>query len=211
VTSIPGLYIWKVVETAGFESAWLSIDRRKLRARGRAVGQLPQPYTLDYELETDDEAATKVMDIIVETTASQHRLSLRREASRWSVNGDERPDLAVALDCDLAGSPVTNTMPIIRHGFQCGLIESHAFLTAFVQVPTLSVVAAKQTYTYLSHSDEAARIRYASGSFVQELIVDGNGVVVDYPTMARRVRAHDVITDSERTSGPGSLRPGASN
>jgi hypothetical protein len=29
-----------------------------------------------------------------------------------------RPDLATALDCDLACSPVTSTMPILRHGLQ---------------------------------------------------------------------------------------------
>ena len=30
------------------------------------------------------------------------------------------PDLSEALDIDIENSPLTNTMPILRHGFQSG-------------------------------------------------------------------------------------------
>jgi hypothetical protein len=113
------------------------------------------------------------------------RLDLRRGQDTWTVNGAVRPELAGALDCDLECSPLTNTMPILRHGLHRGP-GTERFVIAFVQVPTLPVVASQQTYTHLELGDGFARVRYAAGSFTGDLL-DGAGLVVDYPTMARRI------------------------
>lgn len=201
--------VWHVVETAGFEAAWLSLDGMTLRATGRAVGQLPEPYWLTYTLQTDDRAATTRLEITAATADAQYQLDLRRDDGAWSVNGRPRDDLADALDCDLACSPVTNTMPIVRHGLHRGP-GAHRFVMAFVQVPTLRVVASQQSYTHLDVADDAARVRYASGTFVSDLTVDQDGLVVDYPTMARRIPATSAVTAEQRVGGPGSPRPGVS-
>ena len=182
--------VWQVVETAGFEAAWLSLDGMALRATGRAVGQLPEPYWLEYTLETDERAATTRLKVTATTAGARHELDLRRDDSAWSVNGEPRADLAGALDCDLACSPVTNTMPIIRHGLQHGP-GAHRFVMAFVEVPTLRVVASQQSYTHLGPMDDTALVRYASGTFVSDLVVDRDGLVVDYPMMAHRVPGAD--------------------
>jgi hypothetical protein len=200
--------VWHVVETAGFEAAWLSLDGMTLRATGRAVGQLPEPYWLTYTLQTDDRAATTRLEITAATADAQYQLDLRRDDGAWSVNGQPRDDLADALDCDLACSPVTNTMPIIRHGLHRGP-GAHRFVMAFVQVPTLRVVASQQSYTHLDVASDAARVRYASGTFVSDLTVDLEGLVVDYPTLARRIPATSAVTAEQRVGGPGSPRPGA--
>jgi hypothetical protein len=203
--------VWQVVETGGFEAAWLSLDGMALHATGRAVGQLPEPYWLTYTLQTDDRAATTRLDVTASTADARYGLCLRREGGVWSANGEPRADLADALDCDLACSPVTNTMPIIRHGLQHGRHDSGAlgFVMAFVQVPTLRVVASQQSYTHLDSTENTARVRYASGTFVSDLTVDRNGLVIDYPTMAHRVSATTTATVDQRASGPGSPRPGA--
>lgn len=201
--------VWQVVETAGFEAAWVNLDGMTLHATGRAVGQLPEPYWLTYTLQTDDRAATTRLTVAATTAGQQHELDLRRDGAAWSVNGQPRADLADALDCDLACSPVTNTMPIIRHGLQHGP-GTHRFVMAFVEVPTLRVVASRQTYTHLGRSAETASVRYASGSFVSDLTVDRDGLVIGYPTMAYRVPADPVVTEGERVDGPGTPRPGPS-
>ncbi|HZP51050.1 putative glycolipid-binding domain-containing protein [Actinocrinis sp.] len=203
--------VWQVVETAGFEAAWLDLDGMSLQATGRAVGQLPEPYWLSYTLHTDDRAATTRLTVTATTADAQYDLDLRREDETWTVDGEPRADLAGALDCDLACSPVTNTMPIIRHGLQHGPHDSGTlrFVMAFVQVPTLRVVASQQSYTHLDLAEEAARVRYASGSFVSDLTVDRDGLVVDYPTMAHRISAATTVTADQRSGGPGSPRPGA--
>lgn len=208
-----GQLVWQVVETAGFEAAWLSLDGIALRATGRAVGQLPEPYWLTYTLETDERAATTRLQVAATTADAQYDLDLRRDGGAWSVDGEPRPDLAGALDCDLACSPLTNTMPIIRHGLQRGAgAGTREFLMAFVQIPTLQVVPSRQSYTHLGLVDEAggaARVRYASGTFVSDLTVDRDGLVIDYPTMAHRVLPGTTVTAAQRSGGPGSPRPGS--
>ena len=201
--------VWQVVETAGFEAAWLSLDGMTLRATGRAVGQLPEPYWLTYTLQTDERAATTHLEVTATTSEARFDLDLRRDGETWSVDGEPRADLAGALDCDLACSPVTNTMPILRHGLQHGP-GTRRFVMAFVQVPTLRVVASEQTYTHLGLADDGvARVRYTSGTFVSDLIVDPDALVIDYPTMAHRIPAATAETAALRASGPGSPRPQA--
>lgn len=213
--------VWQVTETAGFEAAWLSLDGMKIRATGRAVGQLPEPYWLMYALQTDERGATTNLQITATTAGAQQKLDLRREGGMWTVNGQLRADLAEALDCDVACSPVTNTMPIIRHGLQHGpganpdpspdsVDGAHRFVMAFVQVPSLQVVVSQQTYTHLGLTEDAAHVRYASGTFVSDLTVDRDGLVIDYPTMAHRVPAATPVTTGQRVGGPGTARPDTS-
>jgi uncharacterized protein len=202
------MYVWQVVETAGFETTWVERDGDglRLRALGRTTGQLPEPFWMSYTLETDSNAATTRLDVRARLAGSERRLELCRGADGWTVDGEPRPDLDGALDCDLAGSPLTNTMPIIRHGLHRGPGE-HAFTMAFVEVPALRVTAVAQNYRHLAVVEAGARVRYSAGAFAAELLVDSDGMVLDYPTMAHRIRPETAISGSERTGGPGSLRP----
>jgi hypothetical protein len=104
----------------------------------------------------------------------------------WRADGVARPDLDRALDCDLFACPTTNAMPILRHGLHRGPGEA-VFLMAFVRVPSLEVVPNQQRYTHLELVDAGARVRYASGSFQSDLLVDRDGFVVEYPELGFRV------------------------
>jgi hypothetical protein len=195
-----------VDETAGYESAWLELDGLALRATGQAAGQLPRPYWLSYTLHTDAAGVTTSLQVSGTVDDATHWLDLRRHAGEWTANGESRPDLATALDCDLACSPVTNTMPIRRHGLQRSP-GAERFVMAFVQVPTLQVVATPQEYRHLQLLDTGAQIRYSSGTFASDLLVDRDGIVIDYPTMAHRIQAKTPIGARDHTRGPGSTRP----
>jgi uncharacterized protein len=92
-----------------------------------------------------------------------------------------------ALDCDLAFSPLTNSMPVLRHG----LLEGGGpvdFLMAWVAVPDLSVHASRQRYTFVRKTGDVSVVRYESESrdFVAELTFDAEGLVIDYPGIGRR-------------------------
>jgi len=205
----PRFFVWRVTETAGYESAWVELDRLTLRASGRVAGQLPEPYWLSYTLDTDESGATTRLDVTATIAQTEHRLELRRGEDGWTVDGEPRPDLAGALDCDLAGSPLTNTMPIIRHRLHKEP-GTEQFLMAFVVVPSLHVIAAQQLYEHLERVEAGARVRYSSGDFSSDLVVDDNGFVLDYPTMAHRIPIETSVTRRERAGGPGSPRPSTS-
>jgi hypothetical protein len=199
------MLVWQVEETAGFDTAWAATDGVSLQATGRAVGQLPEPYWLTYRLETDEQGATSRVTIDAETRGGRNRLELQRSEGRWFVDGDERPDLADALDCDIACCPLTNSMPILRHDLHRTPGE-HRFLMAFIQVPSLRVVPSRQTYTHLGSDGGVARIRYRSGSFSSDLVIDSDGFVIDYPSLGHRMPAAGSGDDIGRVSGPGSPR-----
>lgn len=90
---------------------------------------------------------------------------------------DDPDELHGALDVDLAGSPLTNTLPLRRAGF-----TDTTILAAWVLVPSLQVVPAEQTYTMLG----PGKVRYTAGAFTADLDVDTDGYVVHYPGLARR-------------------------
>jgi hypothetical protein len=180
------LLVWHVTETAGFESAWVELTGLQLTARGAATGQRPEPYSLSYVLETDAQAATTLLHVRVRTIDDERELELLREGVGWTVNRELRADLAGALDCDLACSPLTNTMPIIRHRLQRDR-GAEQFTMAFVQLPSLAVVAVPQRYEHLAAGADGASVRYSSGDFSADLLVDEDGFVIAYPTMARRL------------------------
>jgi hypothetical protein len=158
-----------------------------MRAEGRVVAQAPVACWFEYELETGHDFVHRRLSAQTRWEGGSASLELVRDGDgSWRADGVARPDLDRALDCDLFACPMTNTMPILRHGLHLRPGEA-VFLMAFVRVPTLEVVPNEQRYTHLGLVDGGARVRYASGSFESDLLVDADGFVVDYPQLGFRV------------------------
>jgi len=202
----PRMFVWSIDETAGFDTAWATIKGARLEAEGRAAGLLPQPYWIEYRLETDDAFATRSLEVTARWSDGSAQLDLRRSAGQWTMSGEPRPDLVAALDTDLAACPLTNTMPILRHGLHAGPGD-HSFVMAFVEVPSLNVVVSLQRYTHLRTTADGAVVRYRSGSFQSDLEIDADGFVIAYPQLGRRV-VPAPLEEGVRAGGPGSARPG---
>lgn len=181
---------WQIDATVGFDSAWVSLDGRRLVAEGRTAGQLPTPFWTEYRLDTGDDFVTASMHVESRWRDGAASLDLGRDPSGgWTVNGAPRPDLATALDCDLTACPLTNTMPVLRHDL-LRRPGDHNLLMAFIEVPSLRVVPSRQRYTHVRAGDPSgAVIKYRSGSFESDLTFDEDGFVLDYPQLGRRGQA----------------------
>lgn len=179
---------WSIEATGGFDTVWATLDGGRLEADGRAVGQEGGPYWIDYRLETGDRWIHRRMQVESRWEGGSATLDLQcDDGGGWTVDGEPRPDLVEALDCDLAACPLTNTMPIRRHDLHRREGEM-TFLMAFIEVPTLRVVANEQRYTHLrALPDGGAIVRYASGSFSSDLRIDADGFVVEYPQLGWRI------------------------
>ena len=180
------MLIWSIAATAGFDAAWVSINGDRLAAEGWACGLLPIPYWVSYALETAAAFETRNMTVNARWDGGSATLDLRRDDRHWTVNGEMRPDLDEAVDCDLAACPLTNTMPILRHK----LHRRHgdcSFVMAFIEVPSLRVVLSTQNYTHVRRRSGGAVVRYRSGSFESELTIDRDGFVDEYPKLGRRI------------------------
>ncbi|MFF2831623.1 putative glycolipid-binding domain-containing protein [Cellulosimicrobium cellulans] len=99
-----------------------------------------------------------------------------------------------ALDCDIALCPVTNTMPILRLGLlgDRPLAGETRLVMAWVDLPSLAVLRSDQVYAAREPLDPTTGqgvVTYTSATrdFTADLTVDADGLVVDYPHLARRL------------------------
>jgi uncharacterized protein len=174
---------WEVSESRGIETAWIELGDDTLRGRGRAVGTVPEPYWISYELDTTEAFVTRRLQVTVESAGGVRTLDLRHDgAGGWTANGEQVPEVVGALDCDLGLCPLTNTMPVLRHGLHLAPGERE-LLMAWVSVPDLAVLPSRQTYTHLGRH----RIRFVSDDFRSDIGFDDDGFVVDYPGLATRL------------------------
>ena len=190
---------WLKDDPPGSEFARIEIAGDVLHATGVAIASEPAAYRLDYTLETRERFVTNRIQLRAEGEGWHRTLDLRRSASgAWTATGeaDGLPDLGEpgitesvdgALDCDLGLSPVTNSMPVLRHGQLEG--GSHEFTVAWISVPDLRVHAERQRNTFVSVDGDARVVRFESldGTFTADIRFDADGLVVDYPGIARRI------------------------
>lgn len=128
------------------------------------------------------------------------RLDLVRDPhGAWAgaAGGDGAPDLPPAggpmarvdgaLDCDLGLCPLTKVMPVRRHGLheRPGTAD---LLMAWVSAPDLGLHPSRQRYEHVRRSERGAVVRYVGEdpAFVGDLELDADGLVLQYPELARR-------------------------
>jgi hypothetical protein len=112
------------------------------------------------------------------------RYELEAEVMRAGVVGGGRLvlELEDADFFDLAYSPVFNSLPVLRDGLHRGG-QSRDYVMRWVDVPSLEVSRSEQRYE--PRGDGV--VRYSSGSFTADIAFDADGLVVEYPGLARRV------------------------
>jgi hypothetical protein len=192
---------WDKEDGFGAEIAEVELAGDRLAATGVAIGWDPLPYRLEYTLETGAGWVTTRLRVTTRGDGWRRALDLRRsDAGVWTIvasaggpldlesPGGDVASFAEALDCDLGLSPLTNSMPALRHDLlrKDGSVD---FVMAWVAVPGLAVRASAQRYTTLGDAgDGERRIEYRSRDFRSELLFDADGICVDYPQLGRAVR-----------------------
>ncbi len=202
--------LWTGVEEWLAEAGSVDLSKAGLRATGIQLGAEPVPYRLDYRLDASDGFVTRALEVTAIGEDWRRRLSLRHDgAGDWRAEVDskgavpggawdgELPDLAKARDIDLGFSPLTNSMPILRHELHRG--GSRDFVMAWVAVPTLRVTAASQRYEHLRAGSDVSLVRFIDGEsdFSADLELDRDGLLRLYPRLARRVAEHEMAAGGE--------------
>jgi hypothetical protein len=193
------MLVWAGTDEWRAEAAHVQREKGRFTATGVQLGIGPVPYRLDYLLDTTAAWVTRTLQVTADGAGWRRSLRLTRDPhGRWTTQangagqvdlpmpGGDATDLDDALDCDLGLSPLSNTMPILRHRLhqQAGAAEC---TMAWVSVPDLTVHRSLQRYQHLRTTPHGAVVRFASGDFTADLLVDADGFVVDYPQLARRV------------------------
>jgi hypothetical protein len=205
--------IWAGVEEWLTESAAVDLESDGLSATGTQLGAEPAPFRVDYRLEAPD-FVTRELELTSMAEGWRRHLMLRHDGEgSWNADVDDDgdvpggswdgslPDLSETLDIDIQNSPLTNTMPILRHGFQHD--GSGDFLMAFVTTPTLRVEASPQRYEHVRATEDGSVVRYISrdGDFTAELELDSDGLLRFYPRLARRVEPGEMVDERALNGG----------
>ena len=136
------------------------------------------PLEVRYLVETGPDGLTRRVELALDGGDEAERRVLVADGAgrwRWEGGGTDLGEVDGALDVDLTVTPATNTLPIRRlAGLDVG--EAADLRMAWVQFPELSVIPSAQRYERLA----ADRWRFSTGDFTAELLVDPDGLVLDY-------------------------------
>ncbi|MGC5166768.1 putative glycolipid-binding domain-containing protein [Luteimicrobium sp. DT211] len=184
------------------DTAVLSLAADRLRASGTSR---TDAYVLSWTLVTGPDWVTRRLEVAARGLAaggspwSRDLVLERGDDGQWRCDARSAgtldapsPGLADptvldgALDCDLGLCPATNTMPALRLGVLDHDVAPTELTMAWVEVPSLRVVADRQTYAGAVVDDRRVA-RYTSGRYVVDLALDADGVVVAYPGLAHAV------------------------
>lgn len=180
--------VWECLDQPGLEHLGLRFGAGEIAADGLVLVDLGQgAQRLAYDMRCGPDWSFRSAVLTLDAGGGTRRLDLRRdEAGRWSVDGVPRPDLDGCAYPDIMVTPFTNTLPVRNLGLGPG--ETRRIRVAYVRLPEFDARAAEQAYTRLDSAEPPARFRY-DGLFLgstTELVVDRDGVVVDYPPVWRR-------------------------
>ena len=168
----------------------LSADQR-LRASGRLVAAGPrEQFSASFELAVGEGGQVKRVLLRTATVEEERQVSVARsDDGAWLVDhgkGAERHTFDGALDVDVQFSVLFNAIPIRRLGLHRESGE-HDLPVVKVSLPDLTVEAVRQTYRTVSVGDSESVVRFESGDFAQDITVDANGIVRDYPEISYRI------------------------
>jgi hypothetical protein len=145
-------------------------------------------WAVRFDLDVDDSWTTVSMDTEVVRDGQTRRLLLERAPDgTWRSDGGPAPDLDGCTDVDITSTPFTNTLPIRRLDLSVG--DTRVIKAAWLEVPDLVVQPMDQRYTRLPGVDGNDRYEYQSlpSGSTYELIVDSDGIVIDYERFAVRI------------------------
>jgi hypothetical protein len=186
---------WSKDDPFGAEHAEVAFDDDALTASGIAISSDPLPYRLDYSLRTGPSFVTAEVEASSRGEGWKRSLKLvRSKAGEWNAEtatvgeaplpppGGDTQLVDGALDPDLGLSPLFN---------DGGSVDD--FLMVWISVPDLAIHPSPQRYTYLETLADGNRlVRFEfvgeGEDFVADIVLAANGLVVDYPGIATRIR-----------------------
>lgn len=174
--------LWQAVESGALERCRLEAGPDGLRLSGTVLTpEHGTPLDVRYRVEAGPDGLTRRVELELDGGATR-RVLLADGAGTWRWDGGPAlPEVAGALDVDLTVTPSTNTLPIRRLARQLEPGQAADLRMAWVQFPGLEVIGSAQRYQRLA----ADRWRFSTGDFQADLLVDPDGLVLDYEGLFR--------------------------
>lgn len=181
--------MWMQWNNLGMEQLHIQNNYGGNNADGVVVGiKDGKPFRTHYQIDTDQD--WQVRQLKIESLDADHKALLLRSdrEGRWWRNDDTvLTTLDGCVDVDLSATPFTNTLAIRRLSLKPG--EVCELSVVYVAIPEMEVRAVPQRYTCLEINSQGGIYRYEGllRNFVVDLLVDRDGLVIEYPNAFRRI------------------------
>ena len=190
-TRKPIIVTWQGTDRTSLESVRLFVSDGRLRASGRLVVAAESAFSASFEF-----TASRAGDVgrgLLRTTASdtERQISVgRTEDGIWLIDhgkgATERNEFDGAADVDVAGSLTFTALPIRRLGLHREMATAE-LPVLYISMPDLTVTLVRQTYRTVSITDDGAVINYTDDHRSADIVVDRDGLPVEYPGVATRL------------------------
>ena len=176
--------VWRQLDETGLEYAKLvAIDSEWYLTGSVVVVQDTMPCELRYRVVIDQRWHTVSADIRGTLGLQPVSIQIANDPQLgWAMNGGLCAGLDACIDIDLSFTPATNTLPIRRLDLTVG--DSADVSVAWLRFPEMSLERMDQRYTRTGES--TYRFESGGGTFVREITVNAEGVVVSYPGLWER-------------------------
>jgi uncharacterized protein len=175
---------WRAMTWEGVEHLTLALRGDEIVATSAVIGEREGvAYGATYTLVCDSRWRVRRLDLSM-TDGRSLILTSDGEGHWAGADGAAIATFDGCVDIDLSGSPLTNTLPIRRLDIQ----PEHGVVSLemlYVPFDTLEPLRDGQHYRCL---EIGRRFRYeaADRSFAADIIVDAEGLVLDYPPLFTR-------------------------
>jgi hypothetical protein len=184
--SEPATVIWRrAVDNKSFEICRFMHSRTGFQLDGTILAAHEnQPLEIRYQISGDSDWRTRHVAVQQRHGFADSSLKLCVNDGIWKYrDGGSLAELAGSLDVDIELTPATNALPVNRLGLPVG--ESAEIQAAWIRLPTLAVVPARQRYDRLS--ENTYRYTSIASGFQADIEVDAYGMPIRYGNIWERI------------------------
>lgn len=181
--------MWMQWNNLGMEQLHIENSEISISANGVVIGiKDGRPFRVHYQIDTNPDWQVQQLKIESLNAGGETLLLHSNGKGKW-WREDKTPvlELEGCIDVDLSATPFTNTLAIRRLALQPG--ETRDLSVVYVAVPEMQIRAVPQRYTCLELSSQGGIYKYEGllRNFSVELLVDRDGLVIEYPKTFRRI------------------------
>lgn len=181
---------WRPIVGSGYEHLRLVKDDYKITVDSLVIGKTDEGaiFRVQYQIILDTNWI--VRKVTIQCIGKEQSLILTSNGrGEWrDAHGKVISALAGCIDIDISCTPFTNTLPINR--LEHTLSTPQEISVVYISVPDLCYRQVKQTYTLMKTNHTESIFTYQSGSFTENIKVDTDGIVTEYPQLFLREYAH---------------------
>jgi hypothetical protein len=187
------MFTWQGVDVPRLEGVRVVLGERGMRANGAVVSSAAEgapAYAANYALAAGETGVVSRVSVRAVTAAGERQVTLNRsEEGMWLVDhgkGAKRTDFDGAVDVDVESCVLFNAVPVRRLRLQ-RQADEHELPVVYVHMPDLKVKLVRQTYRGRPGAGGPAVVQFQQEDFNADLTVDADGLVLEYPGLARRL------------------------